>query len=68
MNKNRLRILRLYEGLTLDDIAKETKISRGTLNNYENSKTEPKLSTWEALAKFFNVTPQYLVGWSDEPY
>lgn len=68
MISNRLRILRLDEGLNLIDVSEKTGINSDTLSKYERGEREPKLSTWEALAKFFNVTPQYLVGWSDEPY
>lgn len=62
---NRLRELREEHGYTLDDIEEKTGINRGTYNNYESGKTEPKLETWEKLAEYFGVTPQYLVGWSD---
>ncbi|MDD9138349.1 helix-turn-helix transcriptional regulator [Fructobacillus sp. CRL 2054] len=67
MNGNRLRILRIDDGLKLIDVSEKTGIPSNTLSNYERGKREPKLVTWEALAKFFNVTPQYLVGWTDEP-
>ena len=53
--------------MTLDDIQKQTGINRGTYNNYETGKTEPKLKTALSLANFFHVTPQYLVGWTDDP-
>lgn len=59
---NRLKELRKAQGLTLDDIENITGIKRGTFNNYENGKTEPKLDTWQKLAEALNVTPQYLVG------
>ena len=64
---NRLRELRQRNNLTLDDIQKQTGINRGTYNNYETGKTEPKLKTALSLANFFHVTPQYLVGWTDDP-
>ncbi len=65
---NRLRELRKAQGLTLDDVENITGIKRGTFNNYENGKTEPKLDTWQKLAEALNVTPQYLVGWTDDPH
>ncbi|CAK1226944.1 Transcriptional regulator [Fructobacillus cardui] len=65
MSKNRLKELRKEKGYTLNDIAQAIGIKRGTFNNYENGKTEPKLETWEKLAKFYGVTPAYLVGWED---
>lgn len=66
MNGNRLKQLRKERGLTLDQISRETGVKRATFGNYENCDSEPKLATWVALAEFFDVTPQYLVGWTDE--
>lgn len=59
---NRLKELRNQKGLTLDDIEAQTGIKRGTYSNYENSKTEPKLATWQKLADFFGVSVTYLQG------
>lgn len=64
--KNRLKELREKKGLTLDDIENITGIKRGTFNNYENGKTEPKLETWMKLSDFFNVPPSYLMGTSND--
>ncbi len=61
--KNRLKQLRKEKSLTLDDIQSQTRIKRGTYNNYENGTTEPKLETWQALADFFNVSVPYLQGY-----
>ena len=63
---NRLKELRLERGLTLNDISRDLQIPLNTLSNYERGDREPKLETWEKLAQYFNVTPQYLVGWADE--
>ncbi|KDA50271.1 transcriptional regulator, Cro/CI family [Leuconostoc pseudomesenteroides PS12] len=62
---NRLKELRKRNGYTLDDISKLTGITRGTYNNYENGKTEPKLETWQKLADYFGVDVAYLQGISD---
>ncbi|MGE9924534.1 helix-turn-helix domain-containing protein [Lactobacillus johnsonii] len=59
---NRLKELRKEKGLTLDEIQSETGINRGTYNNYESGKTEPKPETWQALADYFNVSIPYLQG------
>ncbi|CCJ66350.1 helix-turn-helix transcriptional regulator [Leuconostoc falkenbergense] len=68
---NRLAELRKKRGVSLGKMTNELtrrgfKITNSTLSNYENEKREPKLETWELLADYFNVTPQYLVGWADE--
>lgn len=65
---NRLRELRKKKKYTLDDIEAKTGIKRGTYNNYESGKTEPKPSTWQALADFFNVSVPYLQGIDKEIY
>lgn len=59
---NRLKELRKEKGYTLNDIARDTGIKRGTYNNYENGKTEPKLATWKKLADYFDVPIPYLQG------
>ena len=59
---NRLKQLRKEKGLTLDEIQNQTGIKRGTFNNYEAGKTEPKLETWQKLADFFDVPTSYLQG------
>jgi len=63
---NRLRELRNDKGVSVDKLAKSVGNSRANISRYERGLTQPSLETWEKLAKFFNVTPQYLVGWSDE--
>lgn len=60
--KNRIRDLRDNKKMTLDDLSKATGIKRGTLNNYELGKTEPKLATWQKLADYFDVSVPYLQG------
>lgn len=59
---NRIREFRKQKGKTLDQMQDETGIKRGTLNNYENGKTEPKLETWQKLADYFGVSVGYLQG------
>lgn len=61
-NNNRLKELRVNRGYTLDDIESKTGIKRGTYSNYENHNTEPKLETWQKLAKFYGVSVSYLQG------
>lgn len=74
MNGNRLSKVRNQLGISKEELSKQLndsgilKIASVTICQYENGNREPKLATWVALAKFFNVTPQYLVGWTDEPH
>lgn len=62
---NRLKELRNMRSLTLKGISNETGIKRSTYSDYELGQAEPKLATWELLADYFDVDPEYLVGWSD---
>lgn len=63
---NRLKELRKEKNMTLDDLALKTGVKRGTINNYELEKTEPKASTWQKLADALNVPVDYLMGTSDD--
>ena len=59
---NKLKELRKSKNLTLDELSEVIGIKRGTLNNYENEKTEPKLETWQKFAEYFEVQVDYLQG------
>ncbi len=57
-----LKNLRIAENLTQDDLAKSLKISRSTIGMYENGSREPNHEMLEAIADFFNVDIDYLLG------
>ncbi len=59
---HRLRELREARNLSQADIAKALNISRQSYNFYENDKRDPDTQTLKALADFFNVTIDYLLG------
>lgn len=63
----RLKELRNNKDLTQDELAKAIKISKSSINMYERGEREPKFETLEAIADFFNVDMDYLLGRSDEP-
>ncbi|WP_231122880.1 helix-turn-helix domain-containing protein [Limosilactobacillus reuteri] len=65
-NHNRLRALRLERGLRQVDLANKIGVSNSFISTIECKKAEPNLETWEKLANFFHVSPQYLVGWTDD--
>ncbi len=61
--KDRLRILREESGLTQKELAKKLVMSHVTISDYETGKkSDPYMSTLRKLAKFFDVTLDYLVG------
>lgn len=61
-----LRYLRKREGLTQNELAKRTGISRSRINNYENGLREPDFVTAEVFADFFNVNLDTLIGRNTE--
>lgn len=63
----RLKDKRIENGLILDDVAILMNLSTVTLHKYENlGITNIPIENIEKLAKIYNTTPAYLVGWADE--
>ena len=62
----RLFELRTERNLSQRQMAKALNISQGTYNNWENSNTQPSIEQLIALAKFFGVSVDYLIGNSDD--
>lgn len=58
----RLRYLRESRGLTQKDIANEIDIGLHTYQRYEYGEREPQLSTLVALADFYDLSLDELVG------
>lgn len=63
--QTRFEDLMIENGTTLRDIANDTGISRAALNNYANDKAEIGINNVVKLAKYFNVSADYLLGLSD---
>lgn len=63
--KNRIRDLREDLDLRQIDVANATGIDQKTLSNYETGKTNPDSYALIKLADFFNVTIDYLLGYSN---
>lgn len=59
---NRIKELRKSHGLSQTELARETGISNQAVSFYENGKRQPKIETWQRLAKFFNVSVPYIQG------
>lgn len=57
-----LRKLRKSKNLTLDELAENINSTSSTLSRYENGQRVPDLLLLEALANFFNVSIDYLLG------
>ena len=63
----RLKELRLANGLTQKELAKSIEVGRTTISEYESGKIVPKHEGLLKLANYFNVSVDYLTGVSDEP-
>lgn len=62
--KNRIRALREDLDLRQIDVAEATGIDQKTLSNYETGKTNPDSYSIIKLAEFFQVTTDFLLGYS----
>lgn len=58
----RLKKLRIEKGLSQQELADILKINRATLGNWEIDRTSPGYSTLCKIAKYFNVTIDYLLN------
>jgi transcriptional regulator with XRE-family HTH domain len=62
---DRLKELREYADLTQEELANKIGVSRYTILRYESGKIEPNLDKVIALAKLFDISIDYLLGYSD---
>ena len=63
----RIRDLRIEQGLTQQKVAELLHVSQNTYSQYEIGVTRFPLEAVIQLAKFYNVSMDYLVGLTDEP-
>jgi len=62
----RLIMLRNKKDVSRKVVAEAVKISERTYQRYENAEREPTVSVLAALADYYNVSLDYLVGRTDE--
>lgn len=58
----RLKDLREENNLTLTDLAKEIGVSHVAIFRWENLERTPNIEALFSVAKYFNVTTDYLLG------
>ena len=68
MPKNNIEKLRKQRRLTQEQLADIIGIGRDTLGRYEAEVTDMKVSVLIALADYFNVTTDYILGRSTKQY
>lgn len=64
----RLAKLRKGKGLTQEELASCLSVSKYSITMYETNRKTPQETTMIAIAKYFNVSLDYLVGLTDELY
>ena len=57
-----LKELRTEKGLGQVELSKALSVSKGVISLWENGLREPTMHSLIQIAKFFNVTIDYLVG------
>ncbi len=61
-----LKKLRTEKGITQEELGKIIGVQKSAIHKYESGIVENmKRSTIDKLAKFFNVSPSYLLGYTD---
>lgn len=63
----RLLILRKNAGLTQDELAYILRINKHSISSYERDKSEPPDAIKIEIAKYFNVSIDYLLGLTNDP-
>jgi len=63
----RLKYLRKVNNVQQYDLANTLGYGATAISNYENNNHEPSFDTLIKIAKYFDVTTDYLLGLSDHP-
>lgn len=68
--RNRIRDMREDSDLTQKQVAEYLKMSQTGYSKYETGENDVPTAIWMALADFYNVSVDYLLGLTDEkkPY
>lgn len=61
----RLKKMREEKGLTQEELGKIINVSKPSISRYEAGTNEPNNETLKKLANFFDVSLDYLMGYSD---
>ncbi|MBQ7797718.1 MAG: helix-turn-helix transcriptional regulator [Clostridia bacterium] len=61
----RLKELRKDKGLSITELAKELGLSYNAIRRWELQMQIPNIEMLNLVAKYFNETPNYLLGYED---
>lgn len=64
---DRIKDLRMLSGLSQEELGSRVGVQRAAINKYEKGLvTNIPLSTIEKMASLFDVSPTYIVGWTQD--
>ena len=63
--KDRLKELRYEKKISQEELGKIVATSKMGISHWESGHSEPSIKQLIILAKFFDVTVDYLIGYSD---
>ena len=63
--KDNLKLLRQEKGIGQVELAQKLGVSKGIISLWENGLREPTMNSLIGMAKFFDVSIDYLVGLSN---
>ena len=63
----RLKQLRQKNKWTQQELAKKIQVTKETLYRYEKNQLPPSYDSVVRLAELFDVSIDYLMGWTDQP-
>ena len=58
----RIRLLRAEKGVGQNQLAKDIEVSNASISYWENAKQEPSAQAIYKLARYFDVSADYLLG------
>lgn len=56
-----LRAARVNANMTLADVANKMGVAKQTISNWENGKSEPKISQMEELSKLYSLSSDFIL-------
>lgn len=65
---NNIKKLRIEKGLSQQNLADKLTTSQQSIYKYENQITEPNIDMLKNMADFFDVSIDYLIGYSSCPH
>jgi len=65
---DRLKEIRELRGYSQDEVAERLQLGDTQMNRYEKGKADPSQEVLVRLATDLNVTTDYLLGLTDDPY